>query len=131
MYYHWTNNNNSNATRKLQPWLDPDNTGITKLNGMTYGGQVITSIEDHATEASTFEVYPNPATDGHITIQGEFLTETAQCNIYNVMGQLVMSKEITTEATFSLNVNTLDNGVYFIEVLGSERNYKSKLIISK
>lgn len=131
MYYHWTNNNNSNASRKLQPWLDPDNTGITKLNGMTYGGQVITSIEDHATEASTFEIYPNPATDGHITIQGEFMTETALCNIYNVMGQLVMSQEVTTEANFSLNVNSLDNGVYFIEVLGSERNYKSKLIISK
>ena len=59
------------------------------------------------------------------------MTETAVCNIYNVMGQLVMSKEVTTEATFPLNVSSLDNGVYFIEVLGSERNYKSKLIISK
>ena len=131
MYYHWTNNNNSNNARKLQPWLDPDNTGITQLAGMTYGGTVITGIEDHAQAASTFEVYPNPSTDGHVTIQGEFMTETAVCNIYNVMGQLVMSKEVTTEATFPLNVSSLDNGVYFIEVLGSERNYKSKLIISK
>lgn len=129
MSYHWTNNNNSNAARKLQPWLDPDNTGTTVLPGMKYDGTV--SIQDYTQTASTFEIYPNPAQDGHITIQGEFFPETAVCNIYNAMGQLVMSRNVTTEATFTMNVSNLDNGVYFVEIVGSERNYKSKLIIAK
>ena len=38
---------------------------------------------------------------------------------------------VTTSATFTMNVNGLDNGVYFIELLGSERNYKSKLVIAR
>lgn len=131
MSYHWNNNGTSDVTKKLQPWLDPDNTGTVVLQGMRYDGTIITGIEEHEQSISTFEIYPNPASDGYITIQGEFIPETALCNIYNAMGQLVMSKEVTTDASFSLNVNTLDNGVYVIEVVGSERNYKSKLIISR
>ena len=58
-------------------------------------------------------------------------TATAVCNIYNAVGQLVRSSNVETDATFSLNVNGLENGIYFVELIGSQRNYKSKLIISK
>ena len=131
MSYHWTNNNNSNNNRKLQPWLDPDNTGTTKLQGMKYTGEIVTGVEDHTAAVSTFEIYPNPSQDGIITIQGEFLPESAMCNIYNMMGQLVESRNIFTDASFTLNVSGLNSGVYFIELIGSERNYKSKLIIAQ
>ena len=131
MSYNWTNNNNSNSARKLQPWLDPDNTGATTLQGMKYTGEIVTGVEDHTAAVSTFEIYPNPTQDGHITIQGEFMPESAQCNIYNVMGQLVESRNIFTDATFTLNVSGLNSGVYFIELIGSDRNYKSKLVIAQ
>ena len=131
MSYHWTNNNNSNANRKLQPWLDPDNTGVYTLPSMKYDGTIVTGIDDHDIQTYTFEVYPNPAKDGFVTIQGEFIPETAVCNVYNTMGQLVMITTVTTDANFTLNVNALQNGVYFIELVGSERNYKSKLVIAR
>lgn len=128
--YHWYNNGNSNNARKLQPWLDPDNTGTKILQGMTYGGQVITGVQSH-TQNNTFSVAPNPTRDGMITIQGDFMNENAICNIYNVMGQLVMTKNVTIDASFNMNVSNLDNGVYFMELIGADRTYKSKLIISK
>ena len=131
MSYHWNNNGATASNRKLQPWLDPDNTGITKLQGMRYDGTVVYGIQDYSLSASTFEIYPNPAQDGIVTIQGEFMPETALCNVYNTMGQLVMSCNVTTDATFSLNVASLNNGVYFVELIGSERNYKSKLVIAR
>lgn len=130
MSYHWTNNNNSNNNRKLQPWLDPDNTGVTFLPGMKFDGTVV-GIQDHNLKATTFDIYPNPAQDGFVTVQGEFMSEEAVCNVYNTMGQLVMSRTVTTDATFTLNVSSLENGVYFVELVGSERNYKSKLVIAR
>jgi hypothetical protein len=130
MSYHWTNNNNSNAARKLQPWLDPDNTGATSLKGMLYTGEIITSVEDYA-QSSTFQVIPNPVRDGIVTIQGEFYNENATCRIYNALGQLVMTQRIQTDASFTMNVKGLDNGIYFVDIQGSERNYKSKMIIAK
>ena len=128
MYYHWTNNNASNAANKLQPWLDPDNTGATTLLGMKYDGTIV-GVPHH--ESYTFEIYPNLTQDGRITVQGEFLPEQARCQIYNVLGQLVESMDVMTNATFSLNVSSLDNGVYFVDIFGSERTYRSKLIIAR
>jgi len=130
MSYHWTNNNSSDAARKLQPWLDPDNTGTTVLQGMTYGGSVITGFKDY-TQNNTFQVSPNPVRDGFVTIEGEFYNENAICHIYNALGQLVMTRNIVTDASFTMNVNGLDNGIYFIDIQGSERNYRSKMIIAK
>lgn len=130
MSYHWLNNGATSNDRKLQPWLDPDNTGTTVLQGMTFGGQVITGLQNYM-QNYTFSVAPNPTRDGRITINGEFMHENATCNIYNVMGQLVMNQNVTTDATFNMNVSGLDNGVYFIELIGTDRTYKSKLIISK
>lgn len=128
MYYHWNNNNAPNATNRLQPWLDPDNTGAVTLNSMKFDGTIL-GIQQH--ETSTFDIYPNPSEDGRITIQGEFLPEQATCQIYNVLGQMVKNMEVFTDATFTLNVSDLDNGVYFIDILGSERTYRSKLIIAR
>ena len=128
MYYHWNNNNASNATNRLQPWLDPDNTGAVTLNSMKFDGTIL-GIQQH--ETSTFDIYPNPSEDGRITVQGEFLPEQATCQIYNVLGQMVKNMEVFTDATFTLNVSDLDNGVYFIDILGSERTYRSKLIIAR
>ena len=131
MSYHWTNNNNSNNARKLQPWLDPDNTGAMVLDGMLYSGEVITGINGYSQTVPTFDIYPNPTQDGRITIQGEFLPEEAVCNVYNAMGQLVMSRNVFTDATFTMQVGDLDNGIYFVELIGSERTYKSKLVIAR
>ena len=129
MYYHWTNNGASSSANKLQPWLDPDNTGTVTLPSMKYSGDIITTVPQF--ESSTFEIYPNPAQESRITIQGEFLTEQATCNIYNTLGQLVRSEKVTTDATFSLNISGLKDGVYFVDILGSERTYRSKLIIAR
>lgn len=128
MSYHWNNNNASNSANKLQPWLDPDNTGAVTLPSMKFNGTIL-GIQEH--ESSSFDIYPNPTQDGHVTIQGEFLPEQATCHIYNALGQLVKSVEIMTDATFTLNVSTLDNGIYFVDILGSERIYHSKLIIAR
>ncbi len=128
--YHWNNNGASANDRKLQPWLDPDNTGATTINSMRYDGSIITSINDSQIVES-FTITPNPSTSGYVTINGDFHTENAVCNIYNSVGQLVLTRNITTSSTFTLDLNPLTNGVYFIDIKGSERNYKSKIIISK
>ena len=33
--------------------------------------------------------------------------------------------------TFTMQVGDLDNGIYFVELIGSERTYKSKLVIAR
>lgn len=125
----WLNGNNSNVAKKMQPWLDPDNTGTKVLIGMNYDGSVATGINSVST-ALNFNIAPNPST-GNVTVSGAFGFEEGVCNIYDAMGRMVSSSNITLSPSFNMNLNDLNNGVYFMEILSKENVYKSKLVISR
>jgi PKD repeat protein len=52
--YHWASNGTTNPN-KLQPWLDPDNSNITSLNGYDPNGTLYANFEANKTSANTGE----------------------------------------------------------------------------
>ncbi len=127
--YSWTNNNTSNNSKKLKPWLDPDNTGVTWIPGMRYDGTIV-GVEQHDAGSRTFSILPNPST-GQVTIQGDFDAEHGVCNVYNMMGAKVASYDVNLGSTFSMNFSNLPNGIYMVELLGSNHTYKTKMVITR
>lgn len=123
----WTNNNNSNNAKKLKPWLDPNNTGATSLQGRWKTGAP-SSVR--ANEAANLNVHPNPTT-GMVTISGSFNSGDGVCNVYNMMGSLVFSKNINLNGETTMNLSSLPQGAYLIEIYDSKNVYRSKIIISK
>jgi len=117
-----------NPTLQLKHWLDPDNTGVTKLSGGYYSQ--IVSVENNKEKIGfAVNIYPNP-TIGTVKINGNFNGERIQCNIYSTLGTLVHKESIVVSNEFELNLE-LTNGVYFLELQGKERKSTHKLIISK
>lgn len=123
----WTNNNNSSNAKKLQPWLDPANTGATTLQGeylntvgMTNFTQVVNALS----------VFPNP-NSGIMTVNGTFGEGTGLCNVYDMMGNLVVSRNIALASEFQLNLNTLTPGVYMMEISENGTTHRTKVVISK
>ncbi len=125
----WTNNNNSNNAKKLQPWLDPDNTGTLVLDGMRYDGTPAGIVERTA-PTMNLNIAPNPS-NGMVTINGTFDSESGVCNVYNIMGMLVSSSNVTLSPSMTMNFSDLTNGAYFIEIISDNQIYKSKMIIAK
>jgi len=125
----WTNNNNSNNARKLKPWLDPDNTGMLTLSPMHYDGTPA-GVENFGEAVQPFSVSPNPSI-GNISVKGHFESGSAVCNVYDAMGALVSTRTINLEPTINMNYSELNNGIYFIEIVGQNHTYKSKMIIVK
>lgn len=123
----WTNNNNSSNAKKLKPWLDPINSGATSLQGeylntvgMTNFTQVVNALD----------VYPNPS-NGNITVSGNFSSMNGTCNVYDMVGNLVYSSQITLSPEFTLNLNNLTNGMYMLEINDNNNVFHSKIIIGK
>ena len=83
----------SQDTIKPSIWILYNSTGIDELK-------------------SSFSIYPNPS-NGIITIQATNSIKTV--NIYNMIGNLVMVKNIANNQT-TLNIENLTNGVYFMEL---------------
>jgi hypothetical protein len=72
--------------------------------------------------AGTFMVYPNP-TNGILTIHhSAFRIHHSAFRITNLMGQTVLSGNITAE-TQQINVSSLPKGMYFITFTGETRKF--------
>lgn len=77
-------------------------TSITQIKW----NQLITGVQNN--EGNLFSVYPNP-TSGEVRIQG--LTEVVSVTVVNVLGESVIQTQ-----SDKLDISTLENGVYFLEI---------------
>ncbi len=82
-------------------------------------------------EASPISVYPNPAVNT-VTIQTTILgSEVATINVYDIKGQLVSSEQTgVNPVEHKLNVSSLTNGVYIVEVKSGTMIQTSKLVVN-
>ena len=75
-----------------------------------------------STGTGTFAVYPNP-TNGILTVHhSAFRIHHSEFQIANLMGQTVLSGNITAE-TQQINVSSLPQGMYFITFAGETRKF--------
>jgi hypothetical protein len=109
--YHWLSNGNADTAR-LKPWLDPDNTGVTQLEGKTLG------ISDRRFDKhEKVIVFPNPAKN-FITIK-IINFEPSECRliVLDIMGNMIKDyyfDEIPNN--LMIDIQDIPEGVYFIKV---------------
>ncbi len=76
---------------------------------------------------SEFSIYPNPATDKLIITSNNGL-KIETVNIYNQLGQNVLQRNEIRE---NIDISTLGQGIYIIELTSSELKIRQKLIIKE
>jgi len=85
--------------------------------------------EESSLDNSSFKIYPNPASD-HITIEGaNSLTGTCTIQIIDVVGKVVYSANDELEGSTRLNINSLQQGIYFLTITNDTSSRSGKLII--
>jgi len=122
--YHWLLNGQADTLR-LKPWLDPDNTGVTTLNGLSgvYAGPPVTVNK-------AVNIFPNPS-GGKFTIDfSTFVPSDFQVTIYDLKGKAFHHCSIGyTNSTIELECNHLSSGIYMIELASTEVIIMKKLMI--
>ena len=89
----------------------------SEVHGIEEGGP--------STGTGTFAVYPNP-TNGILTVHhSAFRIHHSEFQIANLMGQTVLSGNITAE-TMQIDVSNLPEGMYFISIGGETRKFVVK-----
>lgn len=138
--FQWIDCNNSNApisgatSLSFTPTVSGNYAVVVTANGctetstctqVTIGGGNPSSISEN--EVTNFNIYPNPANS---TVSVSNVTIGSTVTIIDVMGKRVYATK-AVYTTVDLSVETLSNGIYFIEIENNGAVAQKKLVVSK
>ena len=115
------------ARLNLKAWLDPDNTGVTIMDGYEPSS---TGVEEMDDRSGFIEIYPNPS-DGIINLEFKHqLNSEASMKIMDMSGRILYSTTILPiERVKRLDLSGYPSGVYLIEVRSASSLTVQKLIL--
>jgi hypothetical protein len=94
-----------------------------EVHQSAYASSTTTSVEDDNLEvSSTYLVYPNPVKD-ILTIDGNY----TKVEVIDMFGKLVLSSENNK----TINVSSLANGIYMLNIKSNKGTQTQKITISK
>jgi len=88
--------------------------------------QISTGITKNAV-INDLQVYPNPANQS-ITIDCKL--KNAQLTLYDVLGNKIKQLVLENETTV-LDINSLDKGVYFLDIQTTDRTITKKIVVQR
>ncbi len=100
---------------------------IQSLSPFAVQDDNVTGKEELVTKNPNVEVYPNPVND-ELTIENTAKPEFDKVEVYSATGQLMKDHQIDASAIKSINVAGLEEGVYFLRLVGSEKTAATRFI---
>lgn len=89
------------------------------------------SVEQFENDINTLKVYPNPLTNSNGVSVLFNKNVSAQINIYDLTGKLVISDEIANASVKEINISSLNNGVYMLQIVADNASTSRKIVVMK
>jgi hypothetical protein len=103
---------------------------IEAIHDNQYSSLCNPSSDGSLTTTSQFNIYPNPS-NSVINVDFSKNINANIANVYNTLGELIKSVTVFNNSRTSIDISTLKNGLYYIELLDYNRQlYRSKFIKS-
>lgn len=89
------------------------------------------SIEQYSDTVKSFKVFPNPLTNtNEINIQFS-KSISASINIYDLTGKVVLSDELVEKTAKQIDVSSLNNGIYMLQIVAENSTATRKIVVMK
>lgn len=95
--------------------------------GLTCSEMALSIFENEKVES--LSIYPNPATDFVRIPTDNINTDNIQLRLTDVTGKVVQSEQYNLNGELQLDVSQQTPGIYFVNILGENAVYTTKLII--
>ncbi|MGD2034812.1 MAG: T9SS type A sorting domain-containing protein [Bacteroidales bacterium] len=99
---------------------------IVLLAGITTVISTGNPISDFYLNDIEVSVYPNPVSEGQITIKSE--TDIASVEVLNIVGQRIFSRETKPSDNVKLDINGLESGIYLLKITFVDKTFSTKRI---
>ena len=114
---------------QLKPWLDPNNTGATGIDGAYEPGTPASVNKQDLNSA--ISVYPNP-TNGLVNLSIEMESKTDfSVELVNAMGQSIRNANYTQtmNITLEFDLTNVASGIYFVKVNSDKGTFIERIIL--
>lgn len=75
-----------------------------------------------------FAIYPNPS-NGTVFIKTNTASTIEQITVRNISGQQVMAHQPSNKMIYKLDLESLESGIYFLEIRSNQKIYLEKLVL--
>ncbi len=93
-----------------------------------FGTPAVVGLDENAL-SNGLSIFPNPTT-GLVNLQFSENTQ-ATVDVFNVLGERVMTSTFNTNGTRTMDLGALNNGVYYMNVVAGELTATRKMTLSK
>ncbi|MGZ4089660.1 MAG: T9SS type A sorting domain-containing protein, partial [Bacteroidia bacterium] len=100
------------------------------LEAVFSGTCIGTSVAAINNTSASLSVYPNPASN-MVSVNVSNVNETAFVEVYNAIGQVVISAKDISGSSMELNVSALAKGVYVVKLTSGKEVSNTKLVIER
>ena len=104
--------------------FDSSEWGILSANTFDDFGSHTSTLSTKSNAFESFKMFPNPTNGNNIYFS---VTEDATIHIYNVLGKLIQSSEVTKSKN-SINISEFAKGIYLVKINSGKQFITKKLI---
>lgn len=147
LWHAWEYSTDGTAdNRRLKPWLDPVNTGATKLKSASSSCVTLTTgggtLDDNTVSINDVEdallnqvsVFPNPSSTGMIQLKYNFKESIdLKLEVVDVTGRKVFDNQYNSLKSGSqqIDLSKLSGGVYVVKFVAGGVSIGKKIVINK
>ena len=104
--------------------------GFPVINSIRYRDNYIVALGVNEMNSESFSIYPNPVSNGALTIQLPAEVRTINYSVYSMNGEIVLqNNENLSSTNFSLSVNGLSKGIYLLKLNSTDYSNSQLFII--
>ena len=89
------------------------------------------SIDSVSEAINSLRIYPNPVISGDYVNLGFGQNITADIMVYDLTGKTVLEERISSSSTKSLNISTVNNGIYMLRIEAENSATSRKFVIMR
>ncbi len=89
------------------------------------------SIGQVSNVLESIKVFPNPITNGNEINVAFSKNISGHIYIYDITGKIVLSEEIAQATTKQINISSLNNGIYMLQIVAENASNTRKIVVMK
>jgi hypothetical protein len=119
------------VTFRFYAWNSEGTTGTFSIDNVRFKGSTGCAVSVNEQSISDISISPNPSVNGLFNLDMENSISKATVSVYNIIGKMILTKEVTSSGKQNIDLSNESNGVYFVNVKTASSSITKKIIITK